>query len=229
MSSTITQSSLTTPAPTTDTATGSNALGETQFMQLLLAQLQNQDPTQPVDNQQMVAQLATFSQLEQQTTTNTNLQTLITGQASQTETSVVNLVGKQVTYSSNTAHLASYGSATTLNATLAAPAASISATLTDSTGKVVRTIKQTGAMSAGQVSLAWDGKDDGGNSLPAGDYTIAFTAADASGNAVSTSTTQTGVCSGISYANGYAQPLIGTTPIKMSDIVSINASSTTSP
>jgi len=63
---------------------------EQSFLKLLITELKNQDPTSPADPTQMVAQLASFSSLEQMTQMNTNMQTVL-------ENSSVNLIGQTVT------------------------------------------------------------------------------------------------------------------------------------
>lgn len=74
----VAATSATSPATTT-TASPYNKLGEGDFLKLLTTQLANQDPTNPVDNTQMLAQLAQFSSLSAQNQTNTEL-TTISGQ-----------------------------------------------------------------------------------------------------------------------------------------------------
>ncbi len=65
----------------TSTKTGASTLDYKAFLQLLIAQLKNQDPTQPMDSSQFVAQLATFSQVEQSVSTNSKLDSLLTSSA----------------------------------------------------------------------------------------------------------------------------------------------------
>lgn len=74
---------------------GSN-LGKEDFLKLLVAQLTNQDPTNPMDDTQFVTQLATYSGLEQQMTTNDNLETLIGVTTSNSMSSAVGLIDKVV-------------------------------------------------------------------------------------------------------------------------------------
>lgn len=71
-------------------------LGKEDFLKLLVAQLSNQDPTQPMDDTQFVTQLATYSSLEQQMTTNSNLEELISVTKSTTSSSAVSLIDKIV-------------------------------------------------------------------------------------------------------------------------------------
>ncbi len=71
-------------ANTTDTTSSANPLGNLDanaFLELLIAQLKNQDPTQPMDSSQFVAQLATFSQVQESVSTNTKLDSLLTAQS----------------------------------------------------------------------------------------------------------------------------------------------------
>ena len=70
------------PATTAAAATGgAGDLDYNAFLKLLIAQLKNQDPTQPTDGTQFVAQLATFSQVEQSISVNKKLDSLLTSQS----------------------------------------------------------------------------------------------------------------------------------------------------
>lgn len=66
---------------TTSQAASASSLDYNAFLKLFIAQLNNQDPTQPMDSSQFVAQLATFSQVEQAYSTNTKLDSLLTSQS----------------------------------------------------------------------------------------------------------------------------------------------------
>ncbi len=96
MSVTATPSATNTATPLTSAAQGSGALDENAFMQLLITQMQNQDPLQPTDDQQFIAQLAQFSTLEQTTQLNNQVTSLglmiSSGQA-------LSLVGRNIQYS----------------------------------------------------------------------------------------------------------------------------------
>lgn len=73
MSIDATSSATSTTSAASSSTSSHNKLGKDAFLTLLVTQLKNQDPTNPVDNSQMIAQLATFSQLEQLTTIATNV------------------------------------------------------------------------------------------------------------------------------------------------------------
>ncbi|MBC2771767.1 flagellar hook assembly protein FlgD [Rhizobium sp. AQ_MP] len=88
-----------TPAPSAANTTAAQAkakatLDYNSFLKLLIAQMKNQDPTNPMDATQQIAQLATFSQVEQTIKTNSNLETLITGNAL---TNASSYIGKSIT------------------------------------------------------------------------------------------------------------------------------------
>ena len=75
-----------------------NALGEQDFLKLLVTQLQQQDPLNPMDNTQYISQLAQFSSLEQMTNMSNQLGTMNSGINSLESMNAINLVGKQVAY-----------------------------------------------------------------------------------------------------------------------------------
>ncbi|CAN7230862.1 flagellar hook assembly protein FlgD [Pararhizobium sp. LjRoot255] len=94
VTSTTTTASTTTSSSTTDAASAS--LNYDSFLKLLVAQMKNQDPTEPMDSTEQIAQLATFSQVEQTIKTNTNLESLLQ-RTSLSEANAV--IGKTVTSS----------------------------------------------------------------------------------------------------------------------------------
>src|SRR5207247_4673624 len=104
------------------------------------------------------------------------------GQASQNNSSAVNLVGKDVLYKTDQITLGA-GESTTASAKLSADAADVTATITDSSGRIVKTIK-LGGHSAGNVDVEWDGRDQAGNTAKPGKYTVSITAKDSKGNLV---------------------------------------------
>jgi flagellar basal-body rod modification protein FlgD len=75
-----------------------DTLGKEDFLKLLVTQLTNQDPTNPMQDTEFVAQLATYSGLEQQMTMNKNLETLIAANNANTAASAVSLIGTVVGY-----------------------------------------------------------------------------------------------------------------------------------
>lgn len=78
--------------------TGSNTLGKDDFLKLLMTQLQNQDPTSPMDNSQFISQMATFSSLEQLTNLNNTMQNFVDSQTQNGLLQASMLIGKTVTY-----------------------------------------------------------------------------------------------------------------------------------
>jgi flagellar basal-body rod modification protein FlgD len=171
-----------------------------------------------------VAQLAQFSSLEQMQNVNSSLQSLLVGQASQNNTGAINLVGKDVLYKTDQLTLEA-GQTPTASAKLGSEAAEVTATITDSTGKIVRTIK-LGAQPAGDVEVKWDGREESGNTAKPGTYTVSITAKDSKGNLVDVEQRATGRVTGVSFEKGYPEAILGEQRLKMSDIVEINERNT---
>jgi flagellar basal-body rod modification protein FlgD len=88
------------------------SLGQEEFLKILLAQLQYQDPLKPLDNQQFLAQLAQFSSLAQTSQLNDRVDTLLTIQAA---TQSIGLIGKTVEVQSLTGDVPSVGTVTSLS------------------------------------------------------------------------------------------------------------------
>jgi flagellar basal-body rod modification protein FlgD len=82
--------------------TGSNVLGKDDFLKILITQLQNQDPTSPMQDREFIAQMASFSSLEQMTNMNQTMQQFLTFQTEASLLQQSQMIGKQVTYESET-------------------------------------------------------------------------------------------------------------------------------
>jgi flagellar basal-body rod modification protein FlgD len=208
-------------APTTS----KSILGKDDFLKIFLAQLAHQDPTAPVDSTQFVAQLAQFSSLELQQNANSDLEAIMVGQAAAQQTSVTNLVGRDVVFKTNTVTLDAGGGGAPIDAELAGGAGAVTAVISDASGRAVRTIK-LGPSAAGPLSIAWDGHDDAGATLPAGTYTVALSAVDTGGKPLAASQRITGHVSGVSYEDGSPLLTVGTQHVKLSDVVEIKERNT---
>ncbi len=214
-------SGLTTPGvggTSSTAATGSSALGKDAFLRLLTAQLANQDPTAPSDDQAFVAQLAQFSQVEQAEGMNSRLDSLLLAQSSNNQTATAAFIGKDVVYNSNQVGITDKGG--TIMGNLATSASTMTVTITDSSGKTVKTMNLKD-VNAGALKVPWDGKSDTGLQLPAGQYTVAFDAKDSSGNSVTVTAQGEARVTGVTFAAGYPQLIVNNTPIKMSDVISV--------
>jgi flagellar basal-body rod modification protein FlgD len=190
-------------AATSTSGTTAPAVNEQQFMQLLIAQLQHQDPTQPVQGTEFVTQLAQFSLVEQSANQTTQLTSLNTQMSGLTNDQTSQLIGQTVTLNGNS--LSFDGTvATPANATLSGAAAQVTATISDSSGNLVRTMN-LGPHAAGPITIPWNGLNNSGLTQPSGSYSVSVAATDSSGGAVGVSQNVTGVVANVSFVSGSPQ------------------------
>ena len=174
--------------------TGSINMNKDDFLQLLMAQLQNQDPLSPEDPKDFVSQLAQFSSLEQQINSNSNLENLSKAiqslQQSQSMAQGVSLLGKTVQGNGNTLSVAG-GKALDATFQLRQAAAQVAVGILDSNGNQVATLN-LGAQAAGTGAFSWDGKDSKGKQVADGTYSYQVAAQDKAGNAIQADNSFTG-------------------------------------
>ncbi|MBZ4684481.1 MAG: flagellar hook capping protein [Desulfomicrobiaceae bacterium] len=171
-------------------ANSSKALDKDAFLRLLVTQLQHQDPLNPMDDKQFIAQLAQFSSLEQMNNIAAGITKLTEQAASQDMLSAAAFMGKEVV-AAGSGLSKEDGAVSSVDFTLQGTATEVRVFVYDSTNNLVRTEKLSGR-AAGTYSYAWDGKDDQGGSLPDGRYTATFAATDAEGTPVLVSTAVSG-------------------------------------
>jgi flagellar basal-body rod modification protein FlgD len=209
---------------TTTSSSSTSSLGQDAFLQLLVTQLEYQDPLDPMDDKDFVAELAQFSSLEQLTEINTGIDSLISLGQEQEMIGAVNFMGKTVD-ATGTALSLSNGSATGVTFTLPDDASTCIVNVLDSSGDIVRTV-DLGVTAAGEVEFTWDGKDYDGNTCDDGEYQIAVTATDSDGNTLTVSSTMSGTVCGIEQVDGtYYLDIGGGRYVQFSDITNIESSS----
>ncbi|MEX3019255.1 flagellar hook assembly protein FlgD [Kluyvera sp. STS39-E] len=163
-------------------STGTNSSSDLQssFLTLLVAQLKNQDPTNPLQNNELTSQLAQISTLSGIEKLNTTLGS-ISGQIDSGQSlQASSLVGRGVMIPGSTILAGKNSTSESVDTTpfgieLTQAAEKVTATITDGTGKVVRTLNM-GAQTAGVHTFTWDGKLDDGSAAPDGAYNISFAA-----------------------------------------------------
>lgn len=161
-----------TTASGASTATGKTktTLDQSDFLTLLTTQLKNQDPFEPMDNTQMVAQMAQFSSVAGISEMNKTLSGVATKLGSTSASDAMSYVGKTVLTEGNTAYPKSTGGLDgAIELDDAANAVTVS--IADAQGGTLRSL-QLGAQKKGTVAFDWDGKDGSGNPVGAGPFTI---------------------------------------------------------
>jgi flagellar basal-body rod modification protein FlgD len=204
---------------TSTTGTASNTLDKDAFLNLLVAQLKNQDPTNTQDPNAMVQQMTSFSQLEQTQNTNTLLTTIQSQNMGIFQAQATNLVGKSVEVTSSSFQLAN-GKATAGIDLLGN--ANVTMTISDANGKVVRTLNE-GTMAMGSHVVNWDGKDDSGNTLTDGSYTIGLSAKDNNGADVKAQASAYIKVDSLTFINGAVYLQAGGQQFPISSINGISA------
>ncbi|MEX3935580.1 flagellar hook assembly protein FlgD [Paraburkholderia phymatum] len=170
----------------TKSASSGSAAGATSgsdlqntFLQLLIAQMKNQDPTNPMDSSQMTSQLAQINTVTGIQQLNTSLTSLASQLTTNQQTQAANLISTTVLAPGDSFSVAS-GKATGFGVTLASGATDVQITVKNSAGQVVNTI-DLGKQSAGTIPIGWTPVDKSGNALPDGTYTFTATSTSGSG------------------------------------------------
>jgi flagellar basal-body rod modification protein FlgD len=165
------------------TATGNAALantsaqptlGQADFLKLMTAQLQNQDPFEPVDNTQMIAQMAQFSSLAGISEMSSTLKAIADKLGASSTSEAVSYIGKTVLAAGDTAYGRTSGGLAG-GVELGADATNVSVTIKSANGEVLKTV-DLGAQEAGTLYFDWDGKTAAGEDAGTGPFSISVDA-----------------------------------------------------
>lgn len=187
------------------------------FLTLLTAQLQNQDPLSPMETNEFMNQLVQFTGVEQSIQTNDNLENLISLTQDRATASAVAYIGKDVVLDSDTAGLKNGTAEWTYS--LGGDAQTTSLSVVDAAGKIVH--QSLGQTFIGKHTFSWDGKDQFGQQLPEGEYTLVVNAVNSADAEIPNTISIKGRVVGV--ANDGTEPTVSVAGrfYKLSDIVSI--------
>ena len=191
-----------------------NTVGKDDFFKMLLAQIQNQNPLNPIDGADFAAQLAQFSSLERLGNINDQLETMNLYQASVNNAQSLNLIGREVTAKGDV--LKVEGEPVDLTYNLSGYAKKVSIKIYNEEGSLVDTL-EFGNQKEGRNSVVWDC-----NNVSKGNYTFDVSAIDDNGDNVDVDTMTTGVVAGVTFKNGSSYLSINGQDIAFGDVISVN-------
>ncbi|WP_435640009.1 flagellar hook assembly protein FlgD [Micavibrio aeruginosavorus] len=202
-----------------NTQTQSIKLAEdfSQFLTLLTTQLQNQDPMNPMDSTEFTNQLVQFSQVEQAINTNQKLDDLLSLQLGSISSVALGYVGMDVTYTSAEMN---WDGAKPVDIfyNLESGAKVAKANIYNEAGDLIRSMEAPKA--AGPQQTTWDGKDDDGNVVPEGTYTLKIDAVDNDDKPITEiATAVSGNVRGIESQNGVIFLLIGQRAVALNTVI----------
>lgn len=190
-----------------------------RFMTLLVAQMRNQDPMNPLDNAQVTSQMAQLQTVTGIDKMNSTLNALMGNFQSNQSLQATNMIGHGVLVQGSSLALADGKSYMGVNLPQAVD--SVKVTITDSAGNAVRSI-DLGANAAGLLPLQWDGTTDSGTAAPNGNYTFQVAASSAGKPVAGVTTLAFGQVSSVSTgAQGVKLNVSGIGSVNLSDVQQI--------
>ena len=204
-------------------ATGTNALQSlgsnfNQFLSLLTTQLQNQDPTSPLNTDQFTQELVQFTGVQQSVATNTNLTQLIQLQQGSEVLQSTQVVGHQALIQSGQIALQNGTGAVDFQTSASEP---VQIAIANSAGQTVRDVSLTSQ--AGSNTWQWDGRDNSGNKLPDGAYAVALDTGSNGSNATSVPFSVAGTVTGLSNTSTGLQLGMGAVSVPLGNVQSISS------
>jgi flagellar basal-body rod modification protein FlgD len=202
---TVQSSTASTAAASAASTASQMSATQDRFLALLVAQMKNQDPLNPMDNAQVTSQMAQLSTVSGIEKLNTTVQTLSNSMAAAQSLQAASMIGRVALVPGDQIAMASGSSNAAVE--LSNPADKVTVTIADSNGNVVRTLN-LGAQDAGIVDFQWDGTDESGATLADGVYTFGASAV-LGGNTGTPTTLTYGLVNNVSLTSGVAQLNVG--------------------
>lgn len=193
-----------------------------QFLNLLVTQLKNQDPLNPMDANEFTTQLVQFASVEQQIYQNSNLEKLYNLQASSQVAGLVNYMNTTIEYSGKDVNVEE-GAGATIKYQLGTNAKNAYITIQNAKGETVFT--QAASTDTDLHTFTWDGLDSQHNQVPAGQYKVWVSGFDTAGNLVDVTQTAFGRVTGVSSADGTSYLIVGDISVKQDSVLSVRETS----
>ena len=197
--------------------TGSSSMDKDAFFKLMLTQLKYQDPTNPMKNHEMAAQLAQFSGLEQMSNMNKTLSEMKDGGKPAEQFQALNLIGKMVSGDSSKIARTDFDKTHDFKFEIPQDAKSTDVKVFNQKGDIVRTFKFA-ELKAGENKIVWNGQTERGQAAPAGNYRFQVEALDKNGQKLIPKTDFQGTVSGLSFGTDGAILQVGNQSIRLKDV-----------
>jgi flagellar basal-body rod modification protein FlgD len=195
----------------------SSTLSTDDFLQLLVTQLENQNPLDPENTTDFMNQLVSYASYSQQESTNNSMSQLVSSMNSLLASNGIGYIGQTIEAKGDTTTLQD-GQAT-WGYSLTSDAQNVSISVQDQDGNTVWT--GSGETSEGSHTFTWDGTTSSGSTAPDGDYTISVSATNSDGTSVLDYTSVIGTVTGVDSSSGTPQLIVGDTTVDLSNVINI--------
>jgi len=220
---TVSSTSSTTSSNSSSTASStssSSTISSSDFLNLLLSELQNQDPLNATSTTDFMNQLTSYANFTEQQSINSSMTSLASSFSSLVTLNSVNYIGHTVEAKTDTATLS--GGSATFGYNLSAASSNVTITVKDSSGNTVYT--GSGSGNQGDNTFTWNGQTTSGTQLPdGGQYTISVTATDSAGNSVFNYATTTGKVTGIDTSTATPSLTVNGVSVSAANIIAVTS------
>lgn len=203
-------------------------MGKDAFLKLLVTQMQNQDPLNPMEGVEFTEQLAQFTEVEQLYQLNDSFGSITAALQTQANYQAIYLVGKDVK-AINSSLLIEDEKVSQASFILGEAAAEVYVNIYDEDGQLVRTLDM-GAKTAGEYDIDWDGRNSAGGLMPDGGYAFEVVASGAEGEEIEVSPTIQGRVTGVTFdSSGLPWLIVNGLTLNMNSIIEINENEVETP
>lgn len=202
------------------TGKGNPNLDKDAFFKLMLTQVQNQDPTSPLKSHEMSAQLAQFSSLEQMSNIHSVLDDMKKAQGHDSQYQALDMIGKVVSGDNSKIDRMTGDAKHDISFNLGDSAVELKVAISDAQGKIVKVFDMAN-QAKGNVTVAWDGKDNDGNLMPPGAYKMNAEGKNLQGHKISVDPTFKGAVTGVQFTERGPVVMIDKKSVPFKDIKQI--------
>ena len=196
---------------------GNNQMGKDAFLKLLLTQLKNQDPTNPMESHDMAAQLAQFTSLEKLTAIDEGITSLAQKRGENLNYDALNMMGMQVSGDSSKILRLNQKDSHDVVFQLSGPAQRADVRVRDGAGNLVQELSLS-ELKVGENKLTWNGKNQSGETAAEGEYSVTIEARDMSGKKVPVKTQFFGQVTGVNYTAQGPVLMLGNKTVRLKDV-----------
>lgn len=200
---------------------GGDSMGKDGFLKLFLAQLKNQDPTNPMKGHDLAAQLAQFTSLEKLNNIDDGIQSMNKAKTDgKSDFQVLNLIGKSVAGDSSKVFRSDLEETHDIRFRLPKEAARVKMEIVDAENKVIRTIEHHN-VNSGANTISWNGINEDGQPSRVGAYQVKLQAFGGNGEKLAAFTKFEGKITGVNFTQDGTVLMVGDQAIRMQDIKKI--------